>query len=160
MGPYGSHNGAGDLPTKRILTAEFTPTGYQKEDHLRSGDGLHEWGRDIEYGMVAVYEFDDIEYRSLDWARRVVSHCDGSGDTGVESVEEKAAFVCMRGCILLFLWRRWVLLGDQDLEENLWGYWCIQWRRRQLIQVGNLSTSFTHTNLAYGKAQPFEEIEL
>lgn len=46
--------------------------------------------------MVAVYEFDDIEFRSLDWARRVVGHRDGSGDTGVESVEEEAVFVYRR----------------------------------------------------------------
>jgi len=69
MGPYWSHYGACNLPTKRILAAKFTSTGYQEEDYLRSRDGLHEWRRDIEYGMVAVYEFDDVEYRSLDWTR-------------------------------------------------------------------------------------------
>lgn len=37
--------------------------------------------------MVAVYEFDDIEYRSLDWTRRVAGDSDGAGDTGVEGVE-------------------------------------------------------------------------
>jgi len=69
MGPYWSHYSACDLAAKCILTAKLAPTGYQKEDYLRPGDGLHEWRRDIEYGMVAVYEFDDVEYRSLDWTR-------------------------------------------------------------------------------------------
>ena len=87
MGPDGSHNSAGDFPTQCILPAEFTPTGYQKEDYFRSGDGLHErWG-DFEYGMVAIYEFDDVEHWALDWTRRVVGDRDGSGDTGVEGVD-------------------------------------------------------------------------
>ena len=37
--------------------------------------------------MVALYEFDDIEYRSLYWTGRVAGHCDGPGDTGVENIE-------------------------------------------------------------------------
>lgn len=69
MGSYRSHGGAGDFAAKCIFTAKFASTGYQKEDCLRPSDGLHEWRRDIEYGMVSVYEFDDVEYRSLDWTR-------------------------------------------------------------------------------------------
>ena len=108
MGPCGSHHGTGDFPTQRILTAELTPTGYKKEDYHGPGDGLHERRRDIEYGMVSVYEFDDIEYRSLDRTRRVVGDSDGSGDTGVEGVEpflrrEEKPGDCMDGCILLLL---------------------------------------------------------
>jgi hypothetical protein len=37
--------------------------------------------------MVTVYEFNDIEYRTLDWTRGVAGVGDGSGDTGVEGVE-------------------------------------------------------------------------
>ena len=87
MGSYGSHHSTSDFPAKCILTVEFASTGYQKEDHLRPSDGLHERRRDIEYGMVAVYEFDDVEYRSLDWAWGMAGHSDGSGYTGVEGVE-------------------------------------------------------------------------
>lgn len=86
LGPSRSHHRTGNFPTKCILPVKFTPTGYQKEDYLRSSDGLHEWRRDIEYGMVAVYEFDDDEYRTFDWTRRVAGDFDGSGTSSVEGV--------------------------------------------------------------------------
>lgn len=87
MGSYGSYHSTSDLPAKCILTVKFASTGYQKEDHLRPSDGLHERRRDIEYGMVPVYEFDDIEYRSFDGTRGMAGHCDGSGYTSVKGVE-------------------------------------------------------------------------
>ena len=87
LGPRRSDDGTCDVPAKCVLTAKFAPAGYQKEDYLGSGDGLHEWKRDSEYGMVAVYEFYDIEYRSCHWTGRVVGHRDGSGDTSVEGID-------------------------------------------------------------------------
>ena len=87
MGSYGSHHSTSDFPAKCILTVKFASTGHQKEDHLRPSDGLHERRRDIEYGMVPIYEFDDVEYRSLDWTWGMAGHCDGSGYTSVEGVE-------------------------------------------------------------------------
>lgn len=87
MGPGRSHYSTRDFPTKCVLEAEFASARYQKEDCIRSSDGLHEWWRDIEFGMVAVYEFDDIEYRTFDRTGRVVGDSHGKGDTGVEGVE-------------------------------------------------------------------------
>jgi len=100
VGSYGSHHSTSDFSAECILTVKFASTGYQKEDHLRPSDGLHERRRDIEYGMVPVYEFDDIEYRSLDGTRGMAGHSDGSGYTGVEGVEpfprgEEQVAVCM-----------------------------------------------------------------
>lgn len=87
MGFDRSHYSAGDFPKKCVLTAKFAPTRHQKEDYFRSGDGLHERRGDIEYGMVPLYEFDDIEYRTLDWTRGVVGDSDGERATGIEGVE-------------------------------------------------------------------------
>ena len=72
--------------------------------------------------MVPVYEFDDTEYRPCYRAGRVVGHCDGSRDTGVEGIEgspSEKGWRChadrVAGCIvLLLLCRRRRGLEDQD----------------------------------------------
>ena len=151
MGFDGSHRSAGDFPPKCILAIEFAPTGYQKKDNLRPSDGVHEWRRDIEYGMVPVHEFDDIEYRSFHWSRRVVGHRDGAGDPGVEGVEtflrregwrsawEDAFFCC-------FSWRRGCE-GSGSLGRSLRMFTVVRLhiecyqrpRRRACIQVARQS---------------------
>jgi hypothetical protein len=127
VGSDGPHYGAGDFPAKCILPVKLTSAGYKKEDNHGSSDGLHQWRRDIEYGMVAVYEFDDVEYRSFDRGRRVVGHRDGSGDTGAEGVERLSSTgerrylecgLCGR-VVCCFLCASFTAAGFEDQEDLL-----------------------------------------
>lgn len=70
--------------------------------------------RDIEYGMVSIYEFDDIEYRSFDGTRGVVGHSDGSGDTSVEGVEPFLRWVGREGGRV-----HWRVYSSASMAERL-----------------------------------------